>query len=104
MWAWSTLLDAHQEMGQSESTFRRNYEKSVSQLSSVQLREITARFSEVYAKAGGAKGHLVDREAFSKYFKLPVPVGERLFQAFDVKKARDSSSTDIYISLALPVL
>ena len=73
-------------MGQSESSFKKNYEETVSQLSSVQLREITTRFGEVYAKAGGSKGHLVDREAFSKYFQLPVAVGERLFEAFDVKK------------------
>lgn len=73
-------------MGQSESSFKKNYEETVSELSSVQLREITTRFGEVYAKAGGSKGHLVDREAFSNYFKLPVAVGERLFEAFDVKK------------------
>ena len=73
-------------MGQSESAFKRNYQECVSQLSSVQLREITTHFHEVYAKAGGAKGHLVDREAFSKYFQLPVTVGERLFQAFDAHK------------------
>ena len=75
-------------MGQSESNFnfKRNYQECVSQLSTVQLREITTHFHEVYAKAGGSKGHLVDREAFSKYFKLPVTVGERLFEAFDAHK------------------
>ena len=78
-------------MGGSESSFKRNYEETVSQLSSVQLREITTHFHEVYAKAGGSKGHLVDREAFSKYFKLPVPVGERLFEAFDAHKVSQTS-------------
>ena len=73
-------------MGQNESSFKRDYEQCVSQLSTVQLREITAHFHEVYAKAGGSKGHLVDREAFSKYFKLPVTVGERLFESFDAQK------------------
>ena len=75
-------------MGQSESAFKRNYQETVSELSSVQLREITTHFNEVYAKAGGPKGHLVDREAFSKYFKLPVTVGERLFESFDAHKVR----------------
>lgn len=86
-----SLVDSNRcapKMGQSESSFKRNYEDSVSQLSSVQLREITTHFNEVYAKAGGSKGHLVDREAFSKYFKLPVTVGERLFEAFDAHKVR----------------
>ena len=75
-------------MGQNESSFKKSYEETVSQLSSVQLREITTHFGEVYAKAGGSKGHLVDREAFSKYFKLPVAVGERLFESFDVQRVR----------------
>ena len=83
--------DCAPKMGQSESSFKRNYEDSVSQLSSVQLKEITTHFNEVYAKAGGSKGHLVDREAFSKYFKLPVTVGERLFEAFDAHKVRSQS-------------
>ena len=48
------------------------------QLSSVQLRELTTYFNEVYANAKRVKGHLVGREAFSKYFKLPVTVGSRL--------------------------
>lgn len=89
--AWFLLVDSNDcapKMGQSESSFKRNYEDSVSQLSSVQLKEITTHFNEVYAKAGGSKGHLVDREAFSKYFKLPVTVGERLFEAFDAHKVR----------------
>ena len=43
-------------MGQSESSFKRTYSDTVSQLSSVQLGEITAMFNELYAKAGGAKG------------------------------------------------
>ena len=73
-------------MGQSESSFQRTYEETVSQLSSVQLGEIAARFKELYGKAGGPKGHLVDREAFSRYFRLPVAVGDRLFDAFDKKK------------------
>ena len=76
------------DMGGSESSFKRNYEETVSQLSTVQLREITTHFHEVYAKAGGSKGHLVDREAFSQYFKLPVSVGERLFEAFDAHRVR----------------
>ena len=73
-------------MGQSESSFQRTYTETVSQLSSVQLGEIAARFKELYGKAGGPRGHVVDREAFSRYFKLPVAVGDRLFDAFDRKK------------------
>ena len=73
-------------MGQSESSFKRTYEDTVSQLSSVQLGEIASRFNELYAKAGGRKGHVVDREAFSEYFHLPVAIGDRLFDAFDEQK------------------
>ena len=73
-------------MGQSESSFMRTYEDTVAQMSSVQLGEIVSRFNELYARAGGPKGHLVDREAFSKYFNVPVAVGDRLFDAFDEKK------------------
>ena len=76
-------------MGQSESSFKRTYEETVCQLSSVQMGEISRRFNELYAKAGGPKGHVVDREAFSKYFNLPVAVGDRLFDAFDEKKVLD---------------
>ena len=46
------------------------------------------RFNELYAKAGGPKGHLVDREVFSKYFNLPVAVGDRLFDAFDEQQVK----------------
>ncbi len=74
------------EMGQSESSFKQSYAETVSRLSSVQLGEISSRFNELYARAGGPKGHLVDREAFSAYFKLPVTVGDRLFDAFDERK------------------
>ena len=91
-------------MGHSESTFRRSYEDSVSQLSSVQLREITTHFNEVYAKAGGSKGHLVDREAFSKYFKLPVTVGERLFEAFDAQKVSERCKPVLSMSFPSIVL
>lgn len=73
-------------MGQNESSFKHTYEETVCQLSSVQMGEISRRFNELYAKAGGPKGHVVDREAFSKYFNLPVAVGDRLFDAFDEKK------------------
>ena len=73
-------------MGQNESAFKKTYEETVSQLSSVQMGEISHRFNELYAKAGGSKGHVVDREAFSRYFNLPVAVGDRLFDAFDEKK------------------
>jgi hypothetical protein len=73
-------------MGQNESSFKRTYSDTVSQLSSVQLGEITARFNELYAKTGGAKGLVVDREAFSKHLNLPVAIGDRLFEAFDGKK------------------
>ena len=76
------------KMGQNESTFKRTYSDTVSQLSSVQLGEITARFNELYAKAGGAKGLVVDREAFSRYLNLPVAIGDRLFEAFDEKKVQ----------------
>ena len=78
-------------MGQSESSFQRTYTETVSQLSSVQLGEIAARFKELYGKAGGPRGHVVDREAFSRYFKLPVAVGDRLFDAFDRKKVMEVS-------------
>lgn len=77
-------------MGQSESSFKRTYEDTVSQLSMVQLGEIASKFNELYAKAGGRKGHVVDREAFSEYFHLPVAVGDRLFDAFDEQNVRTS--------------
>ena len=73
-------------MGQNESSFRNTYAETVSQLSTVQLGEIHARFDGLYAKAGGSKGVVVDREAFSYYLNLPVTVGDRLFDAFDQKK------------------
>ena len=73
-------------MGQNESLFKQTYESTVSQLSTVQMGEISHRFNELYAKAGGPKGHVVDREAFSKYFNLPVAIGDRLFDSFDEKK------------------
>ena len=73
-------------MGQSESSFTRTYQETVSQLSNVQLGEITTRFNELYASAGGTKGLVVDREAFSKYLNVPVTIGDRLFDAFDTKK------------------
>ena len=73
-------------MGNNESAFKRSYEETVAELSSVQLAEISSRFNELYARAGGPKRHLVDREAFSKSLNLPVAVGDRLFDAFDEKK------------------
>lgn len=73
-------------MGQNESSFKRTYEETVSQLSTVQLKEIEVKFSELYRHAGGSKGHVVDREAFARYFNLPPTVGDRLFEAFDEKK------------------
>ena len=53
------------------------------------LPPVILRFNELYAKAGGPKGHLVDREAFSKYFHLPVAVGDRLFDAFDKQQVNE---------------
>ncbi len=73
-------------MGLNESSFKRTYAETVSQLSSIQLREISNRFDELYTKAGGAKGLVVDREAFSQHLNLPVAIGDRLFEAFDEKK------------------
>lgn len=73
-------------MGQSESSFKRTYDETVEQLSTVQLQEIQAKFTELYQQAGGSKGHVVDREAFSRYFNVPPTVGDRLFEAFDEKK------------------
>ncbi len=73
-------------MGQNESTFRKTYAETVSELSTVQLSEIHDCFGELYKEAGGSKGVVVDREAFSKYLNLPVTVGDRLFDAFDKKK------------------
>ncbi len=77
-------------MGQNESFFKKTYSETVSQLSSVQLSEITARFNDLYATAGGSKGLVVDREAFSKYLNIPVAVGDRLFDAFDEKQVYTS--------------
>ena len=91
-------------MGQNESSFKQTYEETVSQLSSVQMGEISRRFNELYAKAGGPKGHVVDREAFSKYFNLPVAVGDRLFDAFDEKKVSVHASTAVAWSLTLCVV
>ena len=88
---WLLVLVPAEKMGQSESSFKRTYEETVCQLSSVQMGEISRRFNELYAKAGGPKGHVVDREAFSKYFNLPVAVGDRLFDAFDEKKVVQDS-------------
>ncbi len=73
-------------MGQNESSFKKTYADTVSQLSNVQLGEISARFNELYSKAGGGKGLVVDREAFSQYLNVPVAIGDRLFDAFDEKK------------------
>ena len=73
-------------MGQNESSFKRTYEETLSELSSVQLGEITSKFNELYSRVGGPKGLVVDREGFSKYLNLPVAVGDRLFDAFDRKK------------------
>ena len=70
------------KMGQNESSFRKTYAETVSELSSVQLSEIHSIFEELYVKAGGSKGAVVDREAFSKYLNLPVTVGDRLFRCF----------------------
>ena len=78
-------------MGQSESSFQCTYTETVPQISSVQLGEIAARFNELYGKAGGPWGHVVDREAFSRYFKFPVAVGDRLFDTFDRKKVMETS-------------
>ena len=89
-------------MGQSESSFQRTYTETVSQLSSVQLGEIAARFNELYGKAGGPRGHVVDREAFSRYFKLPVAVGDRLFDAFDRKKVMEASWPAVTFPLPPP--
>ena len=80
-------------MGQNESLFKRTYAQTVSELSSVQLGQIASRFNDLYAKAGGPKGHLVDREAFSTHFKLPVTVGDRLFDAFDEQQVSTVSFT-----------
>ena len=90
-------------MGQSESSFQRTYTETVSQLSSVQLGEIAARFKELYGKAGGPRGHVVDREAFSRYFKLPVAVGDRLFDAFDRKKVMEASWPAVTFPLPPPL-
>lgn len=87
----------HNKMGQSESSFKRTYSETVSQLSSVQLGEISSRFNDLYAKAGGAKGLVVDREAFSRYLNLPVAIGDRLFDAFDEKKVKTHTGYVIII-------
>lgn len=78
-------------MGQNESSFKKTYEETVSELSSVQLAEISSRFNDLYAKARGSKGLVVDREAFSNYLDLPVTIGDRLFDAFDRKKVLTGS-------------
>lgn len=82
------LAVSNSKMGQNESSFRKTYAETVSELSSVQLSEIHRLFEELYAKSGGSKGAIVDREAFSKCLNLPVTVGDRLFDAFDKKKVR----------------
>ena len=85
-------------MGQNESSFKKTYEETVSELSNVQLAEISARFRDLYAKAGGSKGLVVDREAFSRYLDVPVTVGDRLFDAFDRKKVMFLSRVSYYLS------
>lgn len=44
------------------------------------------RFNDLYQQSGGRRGQLIDREAFSRYFHLPVQLGDRLFTAFDRKE------------------
>ena len=81
-------------MGQSGSReLAEAFERATSQLSDLQLSEITSRFNEIYSQDGCRAGHLLNRENFSNHFQLPVVLGDRLFTAFDVNKVRYTTIT-----------
>jgi Ca2+-binding EF-hand superfamily protein len=74
-------------MGQGGSTeFKHLFSSTVSELSQVQLAEIGSRFNELYKQSGSTRGRVIDREAFSNFFNLPIALGDRLFEAFDKKQ------------------
>lgn len=74
-------------MGQGGSSeFKASFQTTISHLSELELADIGAKYNELYKHAGGRRGRVIDREGFSKYFNLPVALGDRLFEAFDVKK------------------
>ena len=79
-------LEVVREMGQSESNLQQCFQRTVDELSMLELGEIGNRFNELYATAGGPKGQLIDKKAFSDYFRLPEAIGDRLFDAFDKRK------------------
>ncbi|KAI6652901.1 hypothetical protein LOD99_4287 [Oopsacas minuta] len=76
-------------MGQTESSETNpgegDYAELISQLSLLEVAAVSASFKELHAKAGHG-GQVLNLEAFSEYFKLPLLLGERLFQALDCKK------------------
>ena len=59
------------------------------------------RYNELYKHAGGRRGRVIDREGFSKYFNLPIALGDRLFEAFDVKKV---CLRNVYLCIYLSIL
>lgn len=55
-------------------------------LNVLQLGSVGHEFNQLYAESSGKQGKLLDRAAFSRHFKLPGILGDRLFEAFDTKK------------------
>ncbi|XP_062507389.1 trafficking protein particle complex subunit 12-like isoform X2 [Corticium candelabrum] len=89
-------------MGQSGSReLAEAFERATSQLSDLQLSEITSRFNEIYSQDGCRAGHLLNRENFSNHFQLPVVLGDRLFTAFDVNKSGTVSFEEFVCGLAV---
>jgi Ca2+-binding EF-hand superfamily protein len=74
-------------MGQVESSdVSHAFAEATSLLSALELAEIGTQFNQIYARGGNRGGHLLNREEFSRYFQLPVVLGDRLFAAFDLDK------------------
>ena len=73
-------------MGQTESSEPAPVDVDlISQLSTLEVVAVSDSFKELHSKAG-RDGHVLNLEAFSEHFKLPVLLGERLFQALDWKR------------------
>ena len=93
-------------MGQVESSEaglgESDYSDLVSQLSTLEVAAVSESFKELHAKAG-RDGHLVNLEAFSRHFKLPMLLGERLFSALDWKKT-NTIDFDEFVSGAAMLL
>ena len=65
-------------------------------LGAVRLAQIGHQFNELYSDGAGQRGVLLDRQAFAKHFQLPLILGDRLFEAFDVEKV-SAPSCNLYL-------